>query len=65
MHVLTLMLLVATSAKEKLFKNHEKRSKPWHVGIHLRVLCESFPMNTNMTGFGWFCKIFASLCFQQ
>ena len=29
---------------------------------HLKVLNESFPMNTNMTGFGWFAKIFASLC---
>ena len=26
---------------------------------------ESFPMNTNMTGFRWFSKIFASLCFGQ
>ena len=33
------------------------------MGTHLRVLSESFPMNTNMTGFRWFLKIFASLCF--
>ena len=29
------------------------------MGTHLRVLSESFPMNTNMTGFRWFSKIFA------
>ena len=29
----------------------------------LRALSESFPMDTNMTGFKWFSKIFASLCF--
>ena len=29
------------------------------MGTHLRVLIESFPMNTNMTGFGWFSKVFA------
>ena len=37
--------------------------KPWHLGSHLRVLSESFPMHTNMTGFRWFSKVFASLCF--
>ena len=26
------------------------------MGTHLRVLSESFPMNTNMTGFRWFSK---------
>ena len=30
-----------------------------------RVLSESFPMNTNMTGFRWFSKYFAFLCFGQ
>ena len=33
------------------------------MGTHLRVLSESYPMNTNMIGFRWFSKIFASLCF--
>ena len=37
--------------------------KSWHMGTHLRVLSESYPMNTNMIGFRWFSKIFASLCF--
>ena len=32
------------------------------MGTHLRVLSESYPMNTNMTGFRWFSKIFVSLC---
>ena len=31
------------------------------MGTHLRVLGESYQMNTNMTGFRWFSKIFASL----
>ena len=30
------------------------------MGTHMKVLGESFPMNTNMTGFQWFSKIFAS-----
>ena len=29
------------------------------MGTHLRVLGEIFPMNMNMTGFGWFSKVFA------
>ena len=28
-----------------------------HMGPHLRVPRENFPMNTNMTGFRWFSKI--------
>ena len=32
------------------------------MGTHLRVLSESYPMNTNMTGLQWFSKIFASFC---
>ena len=32
------------------------------MGTHLRVLSESYPINTNMTGFGWFSKIFAFEC---
>ena len=32
------------------------------MGTHLIVLNESFPMNTNMAGFRWYSKIFASLC---
>ena len=35
------------------------------MGAHLRVLAESFPMNTNMTGFRWFLKIFAALWLGQ
>ena len=35
------------------------------MGTHLRVLSESYPMNTNMTGFRGFSKIFASMCFEQ
>ena len=31
------------------------------MGTHLRVLIEWIPMKTNITGFRWFIKIFASL----
>ena len=48
---LTLMLLVANFAITKWCKKPEKWPIPWHVGTHLRVLSESFQMNTNMTGF--------------
>ena len=34
----------------------EKWLKPWQMGTHLRVLNESYPMNTNMTGLRWFSK---------
>ena len=60
--LLTLMLLVANSTNTKWCKNPEKSLKPWQMGTHLRVLSESFQMNTNMTGFRRFSKIFAFLC---
>ena len=44
-------------------KDKEKLLKPWHMGTHLRVLSESYPMNTNMTGFRRFSNILASLSF--
>ena len=34
-------------------------------GTHLKILSESYPMSTNMTGFRCFSKIFSSLCFGQ
>ena len=33
------------------------------MGTHLRVLIESYPMNTNITGFRWLSKTFTSLSF--
>ena len=53
--VLTLMLLVAYFGIIKL-NNLKKLPKPWEMGTHMRVLCESYPMNTNMTGFREFPK---------
>ena len=35
------------------------------MGTHLKVLSESYPMNTNMKGLDVFSKIFASLCLGQ
>ena len=57
------MLLVANLANAKWCKNPEKWLKHCHMGTHLRVLSESYLMSTNMTGFGCFTKIFASLRF--
>ena len=46
------MLLVANLANEKRCKKAEKLK----MGIHLRVLGESYLMNTIMTGFRWLSK---------
>ena len=43
---LTLMLLMGNCVNRKLYKKTEKHLKPWHKGTHLRVLSESYPMNT-------------------
>ena len=40
-------------------KNPEKWLKPWQMGTHLRVLSESYPMNTNMIGFEDFLRFCA------
>ena len=60
--LLAFMLLVANVVNTKYCKIPEKSLKPWHMGTHLRVLCEGYPMSTNMTGFRWFSKMFAFLC---
>ena len=38
-----------------LQKKPEKGRKPWHIGTQRRVISESYPMNTNMTGFRSLC----------
>ena len=38
--------------------------KPWQIGTQPRVLSESYLINITMTGFRWFSKLFASLCFE-
>ena len=48
-----------------MMQKNWKWRKSWHMGTLLRILSESYPMNTNMTGFGRFSKIFVSLCFVQ
>ena len=48
-----------------MMQKTEKWQKPWHMGTHLKVLIESFQMNTNMTGFKFFSKNFASLHFER
>ena len=60
--MLTLMMLVAILANTKRLK---KLLKPGQMGTHPRVLSESFPMSTNMTGFRRFSKPFAYLCFRR
>ena len=54
---------MAIFANTKFHKKAEKWLKPWYMDTHQSVLNESYPMNTNMTGFKWFSKFFASLCF--
>ena len=43
-------------------KSQYKIMQKKQMGTHLRVLSESYLMSTNMAGFRWFSKIFASLC---
>ena len=62
---LTLRLLLANLVHTKWCKLPEKWLKPWHMGTHLRVLSESYPMNTNVTGIRWFSKKNVSSCFEQ
>ena len=59
---LTLILLVVIFAITKWGKNAEN---DWNPGILVLiwVLSESYIINSNMTGFRWFTKILASLCF--
>ena len=45
-----------------MMQETEKLLKSWHMGTHLTVLSESFPLNTNMTGFRWFSKNLATKC---
>ena len=40
-----------------MMQKTKKLLKPLHMGSHLRVLSDSYPMNTNMTGFQRFSKI--------
>ena len=57
------IMLVTNLTNAKIFKKPEKWWNPWCLGTHLRVLRDSYPMNTKLTGFRWFSKDFASLCF--
>ena len=59
------MLLADNLANTKKMQNPKEWMKPWHMGTYLRVLGESYPMNTNMTAFRWYSKIFVSLGFEQ
>ena len=45
------MLLVANLANAKRCKKPGYWLIPLHMGTHLRVRSEGYPMNTNMTGF--------------
>ena len=59
------MLLMADLDNTNDAKNLEKRLNPWHMGAYLRVLSNSYPMNTNIAGFRWVSKMLAYLCFGQ
>ena len=47
-------------SKQNHAKHQKRMQKTWQMGTHTRELSESYPMNTNMTGFRRFSKIFAS-----
>ena len=59
------MLLAANFVFYILCKKTKICLKPWQMGTHLKVLSESFPMNTNMTGFRGFSRYLDFLCFRQ
>ena len=59
-YLLTIPMLRLLSSKAQGCKDFWKPFKP-----SLRVLNKSYPMNTNITGFRWFSKILASLCFGE
>ena len=46
------MLLKAILANTKCSKKPEKMNET----LHVKVLSEGYPMNTNMTGFRWFLE---------
>ena len=50
------MLQVANFANTKCWKHPEKLLKPWHMGTHLRVLSESYPMKPTCQGLDGFQK---------
>ena len=56
-------MLVADFTIQNGANKPKKLLKPYYVGTHLCILSESCSMNTNMIGFRWSSKIFASLCF--
>ena len=45
------MLLVANFAHGKKNGKITEPLAGWHMGTHRKVLDESYPMNTNITGF--------------
>ena len=47
---------MAILANTKDQGKNTKITEPWHMGTHLRVLSEGYPLNTNMTGFRCFSK---------
>ena len=59
------MLLVANLVNRKWCEKSWKWREPWHKGTQLKVLSESFPMNTNMVGFKRFLKLSALFAFGE
>ena len=62
---LTLMLLVANLVNMKWWQKAEKWLKPWQMGTHLRVLSETIPMNTSMTGLRCFHNFLPFCAFDE
>ena len=40
-------------------------TETWHMGTNLRLLIDSYSMNTNKTGFRWLAKIVAFVWLRQ
>ena len=51
-----LMLLVTNLANTKRCKETGEGLNTWHMGTYLKLLSESYPLNTNKAGFRWFLK---------
>ena len=58
-----MLRLLSTEPQER--KDHSKPSKPCHIGMHWIALAEYSQMNTQVSGFQSFFRLFASVCIGQ
>ena len=48
---------VCNSKRQMIDAKNCQLIESWHMGTHLKVLSEIYPMDTYMTGFRWFSEI--------